>query len=122
MTIEQTKAAVEGYTQGWIGKDLATARTWLADDLDFQGAIDRFDRADPLIEAIRGLLPAITHVDRLVSMYEDSKAFLLYDFGTATPAGTIRCAEYFEVERGKIQRMRLVFDATKLRALMPSRS
>jgi hypothetical protein len=118
MAIEETKAAVEGYTEGWIAKDLDAARTHLADELDFQGSIDRLTRADDLIAAIRGLIPIIRKVDRLDALYDGDRAFLLYDLVTESPAGTLRCAEHFVVRGGKIVRMRLVFDATELRKMM----
>jgi hypothetical protein len=56
----------------------------------------------------------------LQSFFGEAGAALLYDCDTASPAGVIRTGEFFTVQNGKIARIRLVFDATELRKLMPA--
>ncbi|MFN8638159.1 MAG: nuclear transport factor 2 family protein [Dehalococcoidia bacterium] len=120
MSADATRAIVEDYARAWTGGDVATARALLADDLDFEGPVDTFHHADQLIEALRGLVSMTQRVDRLAAFYGDTEAMLLYDVVTGTPAGTIRTAEHFTIENGRIARIRLVFDATILRTLMSS--
>jgi hypothetical protein len=55
-----------------------------------------------------------------VELYGDREAALLYECVTRSPAGVIRTAEFFRLdEDGRIDAIRLVFDATELRKLMP---
>jgi hypothetical protein len=66
---------VERYHNAWTHGDFDTARTCLADDLDFKGSIDTFHGADALMAP-------------------------LYDCDTVTPAGLIRTAEFFTILSG----------------------
>jgi hypothetical protein len=97
---------------------MSTARSFLADDLDFQGPIDTFTRADEFIATLTGFAQMLTRVDLLQEFYTDDAAALLYDCVTNSPAGTIRTAEFFRLRDGKIATIRLVFDATTLRQVM----
>ena len=113
-----TRAIVDAYSDAWFRGNIDEAETYLADDLRFRGSIDRFDQAAPFIEALRGFRQLVTDVEILSRFYNDDQAALLYDCKTDTDAGTVRSAEFFHVEGDKIVRIRLVFDATKLRPLM----
>ncbi len=112
------RATVRTYHESWTHGDMARARSCLADNLAFQGPIDRFGSADQFIPALGGFASMLERVDQLQEFYTDTGAALLYDCVTRSPAGTIRCAEFFELENGKIARIQLVFDATELRRLM----
>jgi len=47
-----TKQVVMNYHNAWTAGDVDAARGYLADDLDFQGSIDMFRRADDFIVAL----------------------------------------------------------------------
>jgi hypothetical protein len=113
-----TKQIVKSYHTAWVSGDISAARVYLADDLDFQGSIDTFRRADDFIVALAGFQKMLRGVNLLQSFYSESGAALLYDCDTMSPAGVIRTAEFFSVSDGKIKVIRLVFDATELRKLM----
>jgi SnoaL-like domain len=115
---EVTRAIVRGYHDAWTSGDLERARSHLADDLDFEGSIDRFTSAEPFVSALGGFGEMLEEARLLREFYDESGAALLYDCVTRSPAGTIRTAEFFRVEDGRIREIRLVFDATKLRQLM----
>jgi hypothetical protein len=53
----------------------------------------------------------------LKEFYSKDGAMLLYD--CIMDFGTIRTAEYFGVTEGKISEIRVVFDATELRKMIP---
>jgi hypothetical protein len=113
-----TRQLIETYHQAWTSGDIGKARGCLADDLDFQGSLQTFQKADdfaPALAQFQGMLRGVT---LLQSVFGESGAALLYDCDTASPAGIIRTAEFFSVQNGKINRIRLVFDATELRKLM----
>lgn len=95
-----------------------TARSCLADNLDFQGPIDTFSSADDFIVVLTGFAQMLTRVELLQRFDTDDAAALLYDCVTNSPAATIRTAEFCELRDGKIASIRLVFDATALRQVM----
>jgi ketosteroid isomerase-like protein len=113
-----THQLVETYHNAWTTGDILRARGYLADDLDFQGSIDTFNKADDFVAALRQFQGMLRGVTVLQSFFSGAGAALLYDCDTASPAGVIRTAEFFTVRNGKIAEIRLVFDATELRKLM----
>jgi len=97
---------------------MQAARLCLTDDLDFQGSIDTFHKADDFVAALTIFQKMLRRVNLIQSFYSESGAALLYDCDTMSPAGLIRTAEFFTVTDNKIKSIRLVFDATELRKLM----
>ncbi|MDD5712330.1 MAG: nuclear transport factor 2 family protein [Smithellaceae bacterium] len=112
------KQAVTNYYRAWTTGDMKTARLYLADDLDFQGSIDTFRRADDFIAALTMFQKMLRSATLIQDFYSADGAALLYDCDMAVPTGTIRTAEFFTLGEGKISSIRLVFDATELRKLM----
>jgi len=113
-----TKQIVTNYHNAWTIGNLEAARVFLADDLDFQGSIDTFRRADDFIAALAMFQKMLRGINLIQSFFSESGAALLYDCDTKSPAGVIRTAEFFTVIDGKINSIRLIFDATELRKLM----
>jgi ketosteroid isomerase-like protein len=114
----EAKQIVTKYHNAWSGGDMEAARGCLADDLDFQGSIDTFRRADDFMAALTMFQKMLRGVTLIQSFFSENGAALLYDCDTMSPAGMIRTAEFFTVRDGKITSIRLVFDATELRKLM----
>lgn len=112
------KQIVTSYHNAWTSGNVEAARVYLADDLDFQGSMDTFHRADDFIGALTMFQKMLRGVNLIQSFYSESGVALLYDCNTMSPAGIIRTAEFFTVGDGKIKSIRLVFDATELRKLM----
>ena len=113
-----TKQVVTNYHNAWTSGNVKAARGYLAEDLDFQGSIDTFSRADDFIVGLTMFQNMLRGVHLIQSFYSESGAALLYDCDTMSPAGVIRTAEFFTVRDDKIKSIRLVFDATELRKLM----
>jgi len=119
---EMTQKIVEGYSKAWASGDLESARTFLADDLEFRGSIDNFNDADSLISAISVFLHILKSVEIISTFYDENEAILMYDCVTDSPAGTIRTVEYFKVDSGRIKEIKLVFDASELRKHMVTKN
>lgn len=115
---ETTQKIVDGYSSAWASGDLKTARSYLADNLEFRGSIDNFNDADSLISALSVFLHILKSVKIIRTFYDEDEAILMYDCVTDSPAGTIRTVEYFKVDDGKIKEIKLVFDASDLRKLI----
>jgi hypothetical protein len=113
-----TMKVVTNYHNAWTKGDIKAARSYLADDLDFQGSINTFQTADDFIAALTMFHNLLVKVTLIYSFYSDSGAALLYDCELMGSAGVVRTAEFFTVTGGKIKTIRLVFDATELRKFM----
>ncbi|NTU59019.1 MAG: nuclear transport factor 2 family protein [Chlorobiaceae bacterium] len=114
-----TRALIESYHHAWTNGDFATARSLLADDLDFRGSVSTFRNADDFIAVLTSFKDILRGVAMLRSFFDDNGGVLLYDCDTVTPAGVIRTAEFFTVSNNRISEIRLVFDATELRKAIP---
>ena len=111
---------IETYHKAWTGGDFATAQGCLAIYLDFRGSIDSFTRAEDFLASLKRFQAMLRGVTVLRQVLDSEGGALLYDCDTASPAGVIRTAEFFTVRDGRIAEIRLVFDATELRKLMPA--
>lgn len=109
---------IETYHNAWTTGDFITARSCLADDLDFKGSIDTFRGADDFIVALKRFQGMLRGVKIIRSFFDQDGAALLYDCDTVSPAGVIRTAEFFTADGGKICGIQLVFDASELRKMM----
>ena len=115
-----SRQLIENYHQAWTNGDFVTARASLADNLDFRGSINTFLTADDFIAALTQFKQMVTGVTILNSFYDSEGGALLYDCNSESPAGIIRTAEFFSVSDNKISSIRLIFDATELRKLVPA--
>jgi hypothetical protein len=114
-----TRQVVTNYHNAWTSGDMKAARVYLADDLDFQGSINTFHSAGDFFVALTMFQKMLKGVTLIDSFYSENGAALLYECDTMTPAGVLRTAEFFKVSGGRIRSIRLVFDATELRKLVP---
>lgn len=63
-----TKKVVTQYHDAWTSGDMEAARDCLADDLDFQGSIDTFQRADDFLAALTLFQKMFRRVTLIYSM------------------------------------------------------
>jgi hypothetical protein len=63
------------------------ARACLADDLDFQGSIATYSRADDFIASLTMFQKMLQKVNLIQGFFSESGAALLYDYETMSPAG-----------------------------------
>jgi hypothetical protein len=84
------------------------------------GWIGSFTGADGFVASLAQFVQMVERVELIAELYGDREAALLYECVTRSPAGVIRTAEFFRLDDdGRIGAIRLVFDATELRKLMP---
>ena len=107
---EMTPAdVVHSYSRALDNRDFATARTLLADDLLFEGPIDKFERADDYMKAISGLYGMVKGVDHQATIAEGDAVAVFYLLDT--PMARAPVAEWYMVRGGKIVQLRAYFDA-----------
>jgi ketosteroid isomerase-like protein len=108
---ETTTAAnvVETYSRALSARDFETARSLLADDLQFEGPIDTFGRADDYMKAIKGLFGMVRGVEPQLTIAQGDDVAVFYRLDT--PVALAPVAEWYRVRDGKIAQLRAYFDA-----------
>ncbi len=118
-TIESATVVVDTYYHilqgGTESFDPAQLRAIVAPDLVFDGPIAGHRvGAEPFIKGVSGFVAAIRSIDFLERLYTGDRAATLYD--AQLPGGTVRFAEFFQVNGSKIHSLRLLYDAVEYRA------
>jgi ketosteroid isomerase-like protein len=109
MANQEAKAIVDRYNQALGKKDFAAARRLLADDLHFEGPIDRFDKADDYVIAISRLYGMVKGVQHQATVAEGDMVAVFYVLDT--PVAKAPVAEWYTVREGRIAELRAYFDA-----------
>jgi ketosteroid isomerase-like protein len=121
LTKNDTAELVDAYYDSWrngiASFDGARLAAILAEDLDFEGSIAGKRRGAAgfiggLSRFVEGLQAPIQVVARVTS---DGAGAVLYD--ATIPGGAMRFAEFFQVADGRIQAIKLHYDASQYRAL-----
>jgi limonene-1,2-epoxide hydrolase len=97
-------------------KDFAAARKLLQDNLEFQGPIDTFHKADDYLHAIQKLSAIVEGVDILKVFEDGNDVSLFYNLKTKN-VGTSFVAEWYKVKDGRIASVHAVFDARPFAAV-----
>jgi len=111
---------VDRYAKALGSRDFAAARGFLADNLRFEGPIDKFDRADDYIKAISALYGMVKGVDHQATIAEGDDVAVFYVLDT--PLAKAPVAEWYTVGAGKIVRIRTYFDARPFARPAPTQS
>ena len=105
--------------QAAMGKDdWAGARRHLADKFQFVGPFESLSNPDDYLTALRRLHPIVERVDVKKVFVDGDDVCVLYDLVTNSPAGTAFIAEWHHVHAGKIDAIRVVFDARPFAPMM----
>lgn len=116
---ETAGETVRGYydilKDGKASFDEERLRAILAPDLAFEGPIAGHRvGAEAFIKGVFGFAATMTSLAMVQQLHVGDEAATLYD--AEMPGGTVRFAEFFRVADGRIQSLRLLFDATEYRA------
>jgi len=111
---------VDRYFRALGVRDFAAARAFLADDLRFEGPIDRFDRADDFMKEISGLYGMVKGVDHQATIADGEEVAVFYILDTSVAKAPV--AEWHTVRGGKIAHIRAYFDARPFAGPSPSHS
>jgi limonene-1,2-epoxide hydrolase len=103
------KDVVDSYNHALAARDFAAARRLMADDLRFEGPIDKFQRADDYLKAITGLYGMVKGVEHQGTIGEGDEVAVFYLLDT--PVAKAPVAEWYTVRGGKIVHLRAYFDA-----------
>lgn len=100
---------VDRYFRALEARDFRGARALLADDLQFDGPIDHFDKADDLMKEISGVYGMVNGVDHQARFAQGDEVADFYILDTQVAKAPV--AEWHTVRAGKIARIRAYFDA-----------
>ena len=113
---EKDAAAIaRAYYDAWTAGDFPAAAALLAGTLVVEVPVNHYPTTRSFAAALASFGSMVTRVDLLAAMSADNEAMLLYDLD-AERLGTLRVAEHFTVEDGKITRIRQVHDTAALYA------
>jgi hypothetical protein len=108
--MKHAKDVVKRYHEAMGQDDWKAARALLKDDLEFQGPLDTFHRADDYITALQRLHPMIDNIDIKRVFGEGDEAVVLCDIHFKPPMPTMYVVEWYGVSGEKISRVQVVFD------------
>ena len=100
---------VDSYNRALAARDFTAARALLADNLHFEGPIDRFERADDYVKAITGLYGMVKGVEHQATITEGENVAVFYLLDTRMVKAPV--AEWYTARAGKITHLRAYFDA-----------
>jgi hypothetical protein len=107
------------YFRAWTGRDFATLRSILADDVTFNGPLGTAVDADGAMRGLRGMAEIITDL-RIEHRFVDGQDVLTWFEMHTRLAPPCSVANWSRVENGRITRIRVIFDARELAAAMAS--
>jgi hypothetical protein len=115
--VEDTRAVVRGYNDTWAGGDIPGCAAYLdQDDFHWDGGAFTYDDVNAYIDGFQKFT-AWSGAQRILSeLYGEGEAMILYDLDSPA-VGRIRSVEHFTVRNGKIRRITLVWDPSKVREL-----
>jgi hypothetical protein len=106
------------FYQAVAKRDLATARTFLADDLEFVGLFETYRGPAEYLAALTGLLGVTVRLDVKTIIAEGNQAAVFFELETRAPVqGVTFVAEWFQVENGKVRRVQSAFDGRPFAAM-----
>jgi hypothetical protein len=115
MSTQDTAGIIRAYHDAWTSQDFARATALLARMLAVEVPVNDYPTTESFAAALRGFGSMVTSVRLLAAMSAGHEAMLLYD-ADVERLGTLRVAEHFTVDDGKITRIRQVHDTVAVRA------
>lgn len=115
-----TAAVAEGFFDAWTSRDFDRARSFLHDDLSFDGPIDSFSDADSYIASLRQLSGIVRGAEKQKLFVDGDDVCVIYDLKTA-PVPSSRTCEWYTVRDDKIASVSVVFDARPFAPMFEAR-
>jgi hypothetical protein len=109
--LDVATAFLDAFTAG----DLDHTATYLADDFTFDGPIAHYRSAEEFLTGSRPFVETLhPGWTRIAAFGDDHHALLLYDLTLQTGA-TMRIADHYTVDRGKIRTETILWDTGRSR-------
>jgi len=103
---------IHAYNDAWIDGNLATAASYLADDVTFDSPNQHERSREAFMAVLIRFAPRVSGPMAIISEFaDDGEVLMLYDLPVGL-LGRIRCCDHFTIKGGKIQANKLLFDTT----------
>ena len=103
------------------GKDIATARTYLSDDLLFLGLFETYHNAEEYLAALTKLLQVVVRLDVKKIIAQGNDVAVFFELETKAPvAATTLVAEWHQIKNGRISHVESAFDGRPFAAMFAS--
>lgn len=113
---------VKNFYDAAVARDVAKARTLLADDLVFVGLFKTYRGADDYIKTFTCLLQITTRFVKTIIAQADEAA-VFFELETKAPAmGVVQVAEWHQIKNGKIAHVESAFAFAHLPQCSPADS
>jgi ketosteroid isomerase-like protein len=116
-----SKEIVLSYQRALGNQDYKAARSFLRDDLSFQGPLASHDKPEGLLNDLQMLHHIVKGVEMKKTFVDGDDVCLLYDLITSDPPVSSFTCEWYHVRDGKIASIRVVFDARPFAAMFEKR-
>ncbi|HYZ56258.1 MAG TPA: nuclear transport factor 2 family protein [Streptosporangiaceae bacterium] len=105
MGTQDTPAIIRAYYEAWTAKDFDRAVSLLAHGLTVEVPVNEYPDTGSFAAALKTFGSMTTKTELLSAMSAGTEGMLLYDMDVQG-LGTLRVAEHFTVDDGKITRIR----------------
>ena len=103
-------------------RDMAKARSYLADDMVFAGLFETYPNADSYIATLTQLMQIVTRLDVKIIIGAGDDAAVFMEMETTAPAPAVTLvAEWHQTRDGRIVRARSAFDGRRFEAMFAPR-
>jgi ketosteroid isomerase-like protein len=113
MDTTDARTVAATYFRAWTGRDFATLRGILADDVRFRGPLATLDNADDCVKGLQGMAEILDDVVVHHVFVDGPDVLTWFDLHT-TGAPPVPTANWQHVENGRITRIRVAFDPRAL--------
>lgn len=103
------------FTTAWTSHDIQSASDFVADDVVFDGPMQKSTGARDYIDGLRRLSRDVTGFRMIAAFGDADQALLMYDLLT-DKFGVLTCAKHLTISGGKIVRDQLTFDSYRIRS------
>ncbi len=115
-----TKDVARRYLDAWTSGDIETVRRLLADDVSVESNVSGLGSPVRFVDTLGQLAAHLVKVSMVTETYDAGRAVLMYDCLVQEPVGAIRMVDFLDIEDGRVQRIRRVYDVVALRRLLPA--
>lgn len=115
--VNAEEALTKFYTAA-VKRDLALARSFLADDLIFVGLFKTYHSAEEYLRAFTGLLQVTVRLDVKKIIADGNDSAIFFELETKAPVkATTLVAEWHQIKNGKIFHVQSAFDGRPFAAM-----
>jgi ketosteroid isomerase-like protein len=115
MSAQGTAIIIRAYYDAWTSRDFDRAVSLLGQELTVEVPVNEYPTTASFAAALKNFGSVTTSAELLAAMSAGEEGMLLYDMDVQG-LGTLRVAEHFTVDDGKITRIRQIHDTAALRA------